>query len=279
MRKRLIHYLAVVCFSLCIHHASAQTIIKGRIADAVTDAPLVGATVNLEGSTVSAITDEAGNYVISVSSEISKLKVSYIGYQTAIIDIQDRTLINIGLKTLDATLDEGVVVGYGTQKKINLTGSVSMTDQSSLNKPVGQTSLALQGVASGVTVTPTSGRPGAGTGRIRIRGIGTLGNAAPLVLVDGVEMNLQDVDPNDIENIAVLKDAASAAIYGSRAANGVILVTTRRGLNNKLQINYNMYVGQETPTSLPNLVNGLDHMLLLNEANRNMGQNQTFSDE
>src|SRR5699024_9077151 len=124
---------------------------------------------------------------------------------------------------------EVVAIGYGTQKKVNLTGSVASIDGDDLVKrPVMRASAALEGMASGVTVRQTSGAPGSDGGDIKVRGIGTLGNADPLILIDGIEGNLDGIDPNDIESISVLKDAASAAIYGSRAANGVILVTTKR---------------------------------------------------
>ena len=242
------------------------------------DQPMQGVSIGVQNKSVRAFTDENGKYSIPAGPN-DILTFSFVGYAAQQQAVKGRSTIHIVLQPVEEEIDDVVVVGYGTQKKINLTGSVSMVERDRLARPVGQTSLALQGVASGVTVEPNHGRPGAGAGTIRIRGIGTLGNAAPLVLVDGVAMSLQDIDPNDIENVAILKDAAAAAIYGSRAANGVVLVTTRRGSSDKLSVNYNMYIGKEIPISLPKLVSGLDHMLLLNEANRNMGQNPTFSDE
>jgi TonB-dependent SusC/RagA subfamily outer membrane receptor len=164
------------------------------------------------------------------------------------------------------------VVGYGTQKKVNLTGAVASVSSDVLNKrQVGQTSLALQGVAPGVTVTQRNGQPGVDGGDIRIRGVGTLNNANPLILVDGLEMGLNNLDVNTIESISVLKDAASASIYGSKAANGVILVTTKRAQQGKFNIAYNGYIAHQSPTNLPEKVNAIDHILLLNESKINAG--------
>jgi len=177
-------------------------------------------------------------------------------------------------------IDEVVVVGYGVQKKVNLTGAVSAVSGEDLNnRPAGQTSSALQGMASGVTVTQRSGKPGSDGADIRIRGIGTLGNAAPLVLIDGIEGSINNIDPNLIENISILKDAASASIYGSRAANGVILVTTKRGSSDKGAIAYNNYFGWQSATNMPKIVNALDHMLLTNEAYTNVGASPLYPED
>lgn len=281
MRKQLTNYLVVFCALISIQQARAQITVTGRVTDSLTGEVLSGATVSLSQSSLSTTTNETGNYAISVPSGNSVLTVSYIGYQSATIEIGNRTAVNFALTKLDATLEEVVVVGYGTTKEVNLTGSVAVIDNKDISwKQVGQTSMALQGVAPGVTVTQGSGQPGNDAGTIRIRGLGTLGAAGqdPLVLVDGVEMGLNNIDPNDIETISVLKDAASAAIYGSRAANGVILVTTKRAGSNKIAVNYNTYAGWQRPTNLPKLVSGLDHMLLLNEANRNVNQSPTFQE-
>lgn len=277
--NKIIEFSTVIMlFFLCMN-TYGQGVITGRVTDELSGMPLVGASIHVVGTDIRVKAGENGTFTIPLKDKRVKLAISFVGYQDKTLFIAKDGPLHITLHAADATLEEVVVVGYGTQKKVNLTGSVSMVDRERLARPVGQTSLALQGVASGVTVVPNHGRPGAGAGTIRIRGIGTLGNAAPLVLVDGVAMSLQDIDPNDIENIAILKDAAASAIYGSRAANGVVLVTTRRGGLDKLSVNYNMYIGKETPLRLPKLVSGLDHMLLMNEANRNMGQNPTFSDE
>ncbi|SEL33769.1 SusC/RagA family TonB-linked outer membrane protein [Parapedobacter koreensis] len=281
MRKQLTNYLVVFCALIWVQQARAQITVTGRVIDSLTGEALGGATVSLLQSSLSTTTNETGNYSISVPVGNSTLAISYIGYQSTTVEVGNRTTVDVVLVKADAALDEVVVVGYGTTKEVNLTGSVSVVNNKDINwKQVGQTSMALQGVAPGVTITQGSGQPGNDAGTIRIRGLGTLGAAGqdPLVLVDGVEMGLNNIDPNDIETISVLKDAASAAIYGSRAANGVILVTTKRARSNKIAVNYNTYAGWQKPTNLPKLVSGLDHMLLLNEANQNVNQSPTFQE-
>lgn len=138
-------------------------------------------------------------------------------------------------------------------------------------RQVGQASLALQGTAPGVTITQRSGQPGLDEGDIKIRGIGTLNNANPLILVDGIEMGLNSLDVSTIESISVLKDAASASIYGSKAANGVILVTTKRAAEGKFNISYSGYVTKQSPTNMPKKLGAIDHMMLLNESKLNAG--------
>src|SRR5690606_1592569 len=187
------------------------------------------------------------------------------------------SVINVTMKASISDLDEVVVVGYGVQKKVNLTGAVSAIDGEALAmRPSGQTSAALQGLAPGVTVTQRSGKPGSDGGGIRIRGIGTMGDANPMVLIDGIEGSMNNIDPNLIESVSILKDAASASIYGSRAANGVILITTKRGNGDQLSVDYNNYVGWQDPTNMPKIVNGLDHMLLTNEAYVNTGRTPLY---
>ncbi|MEG3655838.1 TonB-dependent receptor [Arenibacter palladensis] len=257
-----------------------QQVISGTVTDDKGQ-PLPGANVVEKGTTNGVTADFDGSFTIIPKNESPVLVISYVGFSTQEVVVDGQTNLSISMNEDAAGLEEVVIVGYGTQKKINLTGAVETIDSEDINwKPVGQTSMALQGVAAGVTVTQNSGQPGNDGGTIRIRGIGTLGTAgqAPLVLVDGVETNLNTVDPSDIQNISVLKDAASAAIYGSRAANGVILVTTKRSTSNEIKVNYNGYLGSQTPTDLPQLVSGLDHMLLLNEANQNLGQSPTFQE-
>ena len=179
-------------------------------------------------------------------------------------------------------LDEVVVVGYGTQKKVNLTGAVTSVSSEELqNRPVTQASQALAGLASGVTVSLSSGRPGNDGASIKIRGMGTYSGAGsdPLVLIDGLSASINDIDPNNIKSISVLKDAASAAIYGTRAANGVILIETKRGEKGKIQISYNGYAGWQKATDLPKFVDSWDYATMLNEANTNQNKSATYSAE
>ena len=190
--------------------------------------------------------------------------ISIVGYETREVPVRGRQSLQLTMQPVSSDLEDVVVVGYSTVKKVNLTGAVSsISGKEMAKRQVGQTSMALQGVAPGVTVTQSTGQPGVDGGSIRIRGIGTLNNSNPLVLVDGIVMSMNAVDVSSIESISVLKDAASSSIYGSRAANGVILITTKRGQKGKFAFSYDGYVGKQKPTDQIKMVNGLDHMLLL----------------
>ncbi|MDD2285056.1 MAG: TonB-dependent receptor plug domain-containing protein, partial [Paludibacter sp.] len=205
----------------------AQKRITGNVTDEKGEA-IIGANIQVKGTSTGTITDFNGNFEIDVSVN-GTITVTYIGYLTESINVDDTSHIRVKLKEDTKLLDEVVVVGYGTQKKVNLTGSVSMITADDLNsRPISSVSGGLQGMLSGVTVVNTSGQPGTNNTSIRIRGLGTIGNANPLVLVDGVEGDMNTLNPEDIQSVSVLKDAASASIYGARAANGVILVTTKK---------------------------------------------------
>ncbi|HLR31955.1 MAG TPA: SusC/RagA family TonB-linked outer membrane protein [Fodinibius sp.] len=258
---------------------TAQETISGTVTDAQSGETLPGVNILVKGTSTGASTDANGAFELTVESLQDTLVVTYIGYQRQEIAISGRTEINIELTSEAIMGEEMVVVGYGKQKKVNLTGSVSSITSEELTKStVSQTGAALQGISPGVTVTQRSGQPGQSGGNIRIRGIGTLGDASPLVMVDGVEASLDNVNPEAIESISVLKDAASAAIYGSRAANGVILITTKRG-SQGIRVNYNSSFSWKNPTDMPNIVNAVDHMEMINEAYTNTGRSQLYSDE
>ena len=189
----------------------------------------------------------------------------------------DQTNISISLSLTVSSLNDLVVVGYGTQRKVNLTGSVSSVSAADIaDRPLTQTSQALAGLASGVTVSQGFGRPGNDGASIIIRGMGTFSSAgnSPLVLVDGLASSMNDVDPNNIKSISILKDAASAAIYGTRAANGVILIETKRGQTGKLQVGYNSYTGWQKLTELPDFLESWEYAQLRNEANTNAWASQ-----
>lgn len=253
--------------------------ISGLVTDESGE-PLIGATILVKGTTVGTATDLDGRFTMNVPEDANILVVSYTGFSSQEIDITDRNVIEIILSSGSETLEEVVVVGYGTQRKVNLTGAVeSIGSKDIASRPVGQASMALQGIAPGVTVTQNSGKPGSDGGTIRIRGIGTLGDSNPLVLVDGIPANINDIDVNEIENISILKDAASASIYGSRAANGVILITTKRAKEGEFSVNYRASAGWQAPTALMDKVSGYDHMVLINEAYRNVGQSPPFNDD
>lgn len=263
---------------------SSQTITqqdKRQVTGTVNDEkgePIIGANVIEKGTTNGVVSDIDGRFYLSVS-ENAILQISYIGSTSQDVVVGNKNVFVITLREDMQKLDEVVVVGYGVQKRVNLTGSVASVSSESLNKrQVGQTSLALQGAAPGVTVTQRSGQPGLDAGDIKIRGVGTLNNSSPLVLVDGLEMGINNIDVSTIESISVLKDAASSSIYGSKAANGVILITTKRASEGKFNISYSGYVAQQSPTNLPDKLNAIDHMLLLNESKVNAGAGVVYTD-
>lgn len=270
--------LVLGCMLLIGHASFGQGLtITGKVTDEKGEL-ILGASVLLKGTSVGTITDADGKYVLQANDPNGTLVFSYIGYQTEEVPINGRTVIDLSMTAVVTELGEVVVVGYGTQKRVNLTGSVaSVTGKEIASQPVMQTSAALIGKMPGVTVMQNSGQPGSDAASIRIRGIGTLSNSDPLVLIDGVPGNLNGIDPREIADISVLKDAASASIYGSRAANGVILITTKRGESGRLRMNYNGYAGWQQPTNLPEYLGGYEYMTLYNLARQNIGQSAAFT--
>jgi TonB-linked SusC/RagA family outer membrane protein len=266
------------CMLLLAHVSYGQGFtVSGKVTDEGGEL-ILGASVLLKGTSIGTITDADGKYSLSAADANGMLVFSYIGFQTAEVPINGRSVIDQSMTSIATELGEVVVVGYGTQKKVNLTGSVvNISGKEIANQPVMQTSNALIGKMPGVTVTQNSGQPGSDAAGIKIRGIGTLGNSDPLVLIDGVPGNMNGVDPRDIADISVLKDAASASIYGSRAANGVILVTTKRGEGGAIKVNYNGYVGWQSPTELPEYLGGYEYMTLYNLARQNIGQSAAYT--
>ena len=241
--------------------------------------PIIGANIQVVGKSAGTITDMNGRFSISASAN-STLQITYIGYQTQTVNIGEQRNINIILQEDNAQLDEVVVVGYGTMKKKDLTGSVTAVKGDELAaRRTTQLSTALQGALSGVMVSRDNGAPGS-SASIQIRGVTTIGDSSPLVIIDGVEGVFSQVNPSDIESITVLKDAASAAIYGSKAANGVVLVTTKMGKNNeKTQVELNSYVGmQQIGRHFDLVTNSAEHMTMANQALVNGGENPLFSE-
>ena len=252
---------------------------KGIVKDA-TGESVIGASVVVKGTTNGTITDFEGNFSLSNVKKGDVLLISYVGYQTQEVK-WNGTSLNVVLKEDSKTLSEVVVVGYGTQKKANLSGAVAQVNSEELtNRPISNVSSGLQGLMPGVTVTAGQGRPGEDGSNIRIRGVGTLNNASPYILIDGVESgSMNDIDPNDIESISVLKDASSAAIYGSKASNGVILITTKRGKTGAPRISYNGYVGFQNATATIDRVSSADYARLYNRIDDFNGQPHRYSDE
>lgn len=231
--------------------ALAQVNVSGVVKDAVTSDPLVGVSIQVAGTSTGAVTGVDGAYTIEAPSSASVLQFSYVGYEMVEVTVGDQTMIDVMMAESVIGLDQVVVVGYGTQEKSELTGSVaSVKGDAVSNLPVAGASQALQGRAAGVNVVRNGGAPGSG-GSIRIRGTGTVNNAEPLIVIDGVPSGgINDINPNDIESIEVLKDASTAAIYGLRAANGVVLITTKRGgYNQKLSLSLNAYTGVSNPVN------------------------------
>ena len=249
--------------------------VSGTVKDVNGD-PIIGATVMEGGTTNGTITDFDGNFVLEVTDG-AELDISYIGYQTQKLKTQSGKLLAVTLYEDLETLDEVVVVGYGTQKKVSVTGAMASTKGSDLAKvPTANITNTLAGRLPGLISYNRSGEPGYDDAGLLIRGASTTGDSSPLIVVDGVADragSLGRLDPNDIENITILKDA-SAAIYGSRAANGVILVTTKRAKSEKFTVSYNGNVGISSPTILPDMCDSWQYAELINEITPG-----TYSDE
>lgn len=258
------------CFMLCIMFTATafaqQKTIKGTVVDA-TGEPLIGVNVSVKGTTIGIITDIDGNYTLEVPSK-STIVFSYIGYQTQEVAVGNQSTINVTLKEDTQKLEEVVVVGYGTQKKVTVTGSVASVSGEELKaSPTTNLTNGMVGRMPGVIGFQTADEPGGGGTTIRIRGTNSLGSNDPLVVIDGVpdrDGGMNRLNPTEIESISVLKDA-SAAIYGARAANGVILITTKRGKEGKPTVTFNASAGFSQPTRLPEMTNSFEYATMLNE--------------
>lgn len=279
--------------------------VNGRIVDDAKN-PMPGVSVQIKGSSGGTLTDNSGRFKISASLG-QTLIFKFLGYESREVIIQNFSTLNITLKEDLKSLDEIVVVGYGTQKKVNVIGSIGQLDGKDLeSRQVPRLSNALTGQIAGVTVINRNGKPGSGDGQVRVRGVGSFGaDPGALIIVDGVPLtgtsagdlnpiasegqgaqgyggapsgDLNSINPNDIESISILKDAASAAIYGSRAANGVILITTKRGKSGKARVDYNGYVGKQSPTATPQMANSVDYAKAMNRAAPGTFTDQQISD-
>ncbi len=258
----------------------AQTVtVSGNVTDD-TGLEVIGATIIVEGSPgVGTTTDIDGNYTLNNVPSNGNLVFSYVGYATQTIPVNGRTTINVVMATDTELLDEVVVVGYGTQRRVNLTGAVGTASGDVLeNRPITNVGQGLQGVIPNLNITMPSGAPGQ-SATFNIRGGTSLNGGSALILVDGVQTDINLINPQDVENISVLKDAASAAIYGARAAFGVVLITTKQGSRNgKVQVNYNNNFSWSAPTRLPEMPTSYQWAQAMNQMSINDGQGEFFDE-
>lgn len=245
---------------------SAQSLISGSVKD-IKGEGLIGANVMIKGTTSGTITDANGNYSIQVADGKMTLVFSYIGYITVEEPVANRTTIIVELNEDSKTIGEVVVIGYGTQKRTTLTGSVTqISNKQIMEAPVANMSTILAGRLPGLVATQSSGAPGDDDASLLVRGFSTYGNSAPTILVDGVQRSFNQLDPNEIETVTILKDAAAAAVYGVQGANGVILVTTKRGKMAKAQVSLSSSVSISQNTKFPEFMDGPQYMNAFNKA-------------
>lgn len=255
-----------------------QKSVTGKVSD-TSKVPLPGVSVVIKGTTVGTITDSDGNYSLSNVPENAILQYSFVGMKAQEIPVENKNSINVTLTEETVGIEEVVAVGYGTQKKADMTGSVSTVKGGELVKaPSPNLATSLTGKMTGVITTQHTGEPGKDDPTFFIRGKSTFGDNTALILVDGVERSLNRLNPNEIESVTILKDAASAAVYGARAANGVILITTKRGAVGKPKISYTGSTGYQTPAIMPKLMNAYEYATYLNNARANQGDLPRFSD-
>lgn len=282
--KENIHYVIndkhIALYKGSERQVALQT--KKNIKGVVTDKngePIPGVNIIEKGNpTNGTITDVDGNYTLSVSGN-SVLVASYIGYNRIEIQVKDRSVVDITLSEDTQALEEVVVVGYSTQKKVNLTGSVSTVNFEEMSsRPVTDASQALSSASPGLQIMQSSGQPNAESFSYNIRGVGTLNSSSPLILVDGMEQSISMVNPSDIANVSILKDAASCAIYGNRGANGVILITTKNGTEGKISVTYDGTVSYNEPFKIVHTISDyVQYMKLMNESSNNLGNSDIFS--
>lgn len=280
--------LLLFCFSV---EANSNPIernpieIKGKVVDKSGEG-IPGVSIKVKGTTTGTISNTKGEFVVTVADQTKILVFNFVGYAIQEVPVQNNKVLNITLLEEENTLSELVVVGYGTQRKSDLTGSIGTIGGNKISeRNVTQTSQALQGSVPGLTSTRTSGAPGS-SNTLRIRGITSIGDSNPLILVDGVPTSsIDNINPSDIENISVLKDASAASIYGSKAAAGVILVTTKKGTKGKTEMDFSYNVSRETPSNLPEYASVTRYMQMVNELQWNdinnpvNGQNPVYSNE
>ncbi len=273
--ERKVHFkkflLLNLLLVLCLPEAFAQKTVSGRVTDAETGETLPGVNVIVKGTTRGTTTDVNGNYKIELIAEDKILSFSFVGYEDVELEVLNQKVVDVALKVKSTLMQEVVVVGYGTQKAKDLTAPIVTVKGNDLSKQVTSNPLnALQGKVSGVQII-NSGVPGSGAS-IKIRGVGSVGDYAnPLYVVDGVFVdNIDFISPSDVEELTILKDASAAAIYGVRAANGVIIITTRKGKSGLPVVSYDGYVGVQMPVNILKMASKNQYITLLNEANANI---------
>jgi TonB-dependent starch-binding outer membrane protein SusC len=262
MQRNLIIFLLLITLSSL---ALAQTItVQGTVTNVMDNRPLVGVSVLEKGTSNGTVTDTNGQFTLNVAQG-STLVVSYVGMNREEIVVNESGTIRITMFPTMETLDEFVVIGYGRQRKSDLTGAVaSISSEDLTSMPVSRLEQALQGRAAGVFAQSNTGAPGSNV-NVRIRGITSINATNPLWIVDGVPADPRTVSPSDIESIEILKDASTAAIYGASGANGVVLVTTKKGQAGKTQVTYNASYGLQSPAKLLNLATGPEFAMMYNE--------------
>jgi TonB-dependent starch-binding outer membrane protein SusC len=274
---KIIFPLFLFLLAVSLHAQLHQ--VSGIVIDGDSGEGIIGVSISEKGNPgKGTITDIDGRFSLETLSPQSQLEFTYIGYKKVVIDLQGRDSIEVLLSATSEFLDEVVVVGYGTQKKKVVTGAIATIGSDQITAtPVLRIEQALQGRAAGVQVTNLSGQPGEPP-TVRIRGAGTTGNAEPLYIVDGMPVGGIDfLNPGDIESIDVLKDAASAAIYGARAANGVVLITTKSGRSGKMNVSYSGYYGLQNVTKKMDMLDADQYRMLMNEGARNAGLTEPFN--
>lgn len=254
-------------------------IVRGIVRDSE-GFPLAGAGIALKGSSYGTFTNADGLFMLSVNAPQSVLEISFMGMSKQEVPIAFRNFLDISMKYEAIPIQEVVAIGYGVQRKLDLTGSVSQIKSKPLTRaPIPNLSAALAGKLTGILVTQETGQPGMDDANFQIRGISTMGDNSPLVIVDGIPRPFSRIDPNEIDQITVLKDAASTAVYGARAANGVLLITTKRGQAAPPSFTYSGSYGVQSQTRRIEMMNAAEYAQYLNEAKANFGQEHIFSSE
>lgn len=282
MRIRILHAFMLLCMCFSVMELAAQTMqVRGRVTSAVNQESLSGVTVAVQGSTQATSTDGSGQYSMQITGNRATLVFTQLGMLSTQVVVTQPGVYDVQLREGLDELEEVVVVGYGTQKKSVVTGAISSVKASDLETmPVTRIEQSLQGRTSGLTIAANSGQPGSAAS-IRVRGFTTFGNNNPLWVVDGVVIDaggISYLNQSDIESIEVLKDASSQAIYGARAAAGVILVTTKKGVAGAMRVNYNTFVGSSAPARKLSLLNATEYATLRNEAALAAGNALPFAD-